>query len=132
MRFDQAQVGRNDVANTQVHEIAGNDLGDVDLGGLAITIDERQVTDLRVERLDRLLGAVLVHEAQPDAHQHDPADDQSLSAIPHNRRDHGRDKQQQQQVATHLSDKNRNGTDAVGKQHVRPVRGQAALRFDAG
>ena len=67
--LEQAQVGRDDVADAQMHDVARHDLGDVDLGRLPVAIDEGEVADLRVQRLDGLLRAVLVEEAQADAHR---------------------------------------------------------------
>ena len=71
MSFHQAQVGWNHIADTQVHDVAGDDVGHVDLDRLPVAIDEGEMANLRVQRLDRLLGAVLVQKAQPDAHHHD-------------------------------------------------------------
>jgi hypothetical protein len=45
-----------------MHNITRNDLGDRDLDRLPVAIDEGQVPDLGVQRLDRLLRAVLVEE----------------------------------------------------------------------
>src|SRR5581483_1277996 len=68
VNIDQAQVGRNHVPYAQVHEVTRHDLGHVHLRRLPVTIDDGQVADLRVQRLDRLFRAELVEEAQPDAH----------------------------------------------------------------
>ena len=125
------QVGRHDVADAQVHDVSRNDPGDVDLARLAVALDERQVLDLGMQRLDCLLGAVLVHEAQPDAHRHDPADDQRLGEIAHDRRDDRGDEEQAEEIAPHLADENRQGADTARPQHVRPVLLQAPARLDA-
>ena len=52
------------VADAQMHEVAGNDLADADLRRLPVAIDEGEMADLRVQRLDRLLRAVLVEKAR--------------------------------------------------------------------
>ncbi len=114
-----------------MHEIAGHDLGDADLRRLPVPIDEGDVADLRVQRLDRLLRAVFVEEAQADAHQHDAADDQRLGAITDDGRDDGRHEKQEQQVAAELADENRKRADAVRQQHVRPIDGQTLACLDA-
>jgi hypothetical protein len=75
-----------------VEDVAGNEVGDVDLGRAAVAVDGRQVADLRVQRLDRSLRPVLVQEAEPDAHRDDHADDQRLGVVTdegrHDRRHH--------------------------------------------
>ncbi len=111
--LQQAQISRNHVTNAQMHDVAGHDLGDADLRRLAVPIDEGQVANLRVQRLDRPLRAVLVQKAQADTHQHDAADDQCLGSITDDSRDDSRHKQQQEQVATQLPDENRKCADAV-------------------
>jgi len=131
MGLQQAQIGRNHVTDAQMNEIAGHDLGHADLRRLSVPIDKGQMADLRVQRLDGLLRAILVQEAQTDAHQHDAADDQRLGSIADNSRDNSRDKQQQQQVAAQLPDKNRERADAVRQQRVRPIDGQPPARLDA-
>ena len=131
VRRQHPQVGGHDVADAQMHDVARNDLGDVDLGRLAVALDERQVPDLGVQRLDRLLRPVLVHEAQPDAHRHDPADDQRLGEIADDRRHDRRDEQQAEEIAAHLADENRQRAHAARPQDVRPVHLQAPARLDA-
>ena len=90
VRCQQAQVGGHHVADTQVHDVARNDLRHVHLDRQAVALDEREVPDLGVQSLDRLLRPVLVEEAQADAHRHDAADDQRFRAIAHDGRDDGR------------------------------------------
>ena len=95
-------------------------LGDVDLGRLPVAIDERQVPDLGVQRLDRLLRAVLVEEAQADAHRHDPADDQRLRPVADDRRDDSREEQQQQQIAAQLADEHRKALTPCARSTFGP------------
>ena len=62
--------------------------------------DERGVVDLRMQRLDRLLGAELVHEAETDREGHDHADDHGARRIAGEPRDGGgREQQQEQRIA---------------------------------
>ena len=65
-RLEQPHVGRHDVADRQLHDVARYELDDVDALRHAVAHDERGVPDLRVQRLDRLLGSELVHEPEPD------------------------------------------------------------------
>ena len=76
-----------------MHNVARDDLGDRDFGWLPVAIDKGHVPDLGVQRLDRLLRAVLVEEAQADAHRHDAADDQRLCPITNDGRDDSREEQ---------------------------------------
>ena len=103
-----------------------------DLDRLPVALDEREVPDLGVQRLDRLLRPVLVEEAQSDAHRHDPADDQRLRAIAHDGRDDGREQEQAEEIAAHLADEDREGADTTGAQDVRPVQGKTPTRLFAG
>ena len=131
VHLQQAQIGRNDVADPQVHNVTRNDLGNGDLGRLPVAIDKRQVPDLGVQRLDRLLRAVLVEEAQADTHRHDADDDQRLRPVTNDSRDDSREEQQQQQITPQLADEHRKSADAVREQHVRPINGQTPARLDA-
>ena len=95
MRLDQSQIGRNHIPDPQMHDITRDELRDGDPGRSALAIDNGQMLDLGMQLLDRLLGAVLVEEAQTDAHHHDRADDQRLRQLADRGRDDGRDEQQQ-------------------------------------
>ena len=131
VHLDQPQIGRHDVADPQMHDISRDELRDVELGRRTVAIDGGQMLDLGMQLLDRLLRAVLVEEAQADAHRHDRADDQRLRPVADHRRDDGRDEQQQQQVAAQLAGEHRPGADAVRGQDVRPVDPQAPARLGA-
>ena len=65
--LQQPQVGRHDVADGEPHDVAGHQLGDVDRWRLAVAHGQGGVAQLRVQRLDRPLGAVLVEEPESDA-----------------------------------------------------------------
>ena len=131
VHLEQPQIGRNHIADPQMHDITRNQLCHGDLGRSAVAVDRGKMLDLGMQLLDRLLRAVLVEEAQTDAHRHDRADDQRLRQVADHRRDHRRDEQQQEQVAAQLTDEHRPGTDPVRGQHVRPVDPQTPARLGA-
>ena len=131
VHLEQPQIGGNHIPDPQMHDITRNELCHGDLGRSAVAIDRGKMLDLGMQLLDRLLRAVLVEEAQTDAHRHDRADDQRLRPVADHRRDDRRDEQQQQQVAAQLADEHRPGTDSVRGQNVRPVDAQAPARLAA-
>ena len=53
--MQQADVRRHDITDGQSHDIAGNELGDVDSRGLPVTHRQRGMTQLGMQRLDRQL-----------------------------------------------------------------------------
>jgi hypothetical protein len=65
--LDQAHVGRNKVAESQTHNIARHDIGNVETLLLAVAPDHRLVVDVAMQRGDRELGPVLVEEPEADA-----------------------------------------------------------------
>jgi len=99
VRLEQPQVGRDDVADPQVDDVAGHEISDAHLHRLAVALDEGQVADLGMQGLDSPLRAVLVQEAKADAHRDDRGDDSGLDPVADDCRDHGRDQQQKQEVA---------------------------------
>ena len=129
VHLEQPQIGGNHIPDPQMHDITRDELRHSDLGRSAVAIDRGKMLDLGMQLLDRLLRAVLVEEAQTDAHRHDRADDQRLRQVADHRRDHRRDEQQQEQVAAQLTGEHRPGTDPVRGQHVRPVDPQAPTRL---
>jgi hypothetical protein len=81
IRLGQPQVGRHDVTHPQANHVPGHQSHDVDLLRPPVALDERRAADLGVQRLDRLLGAVLVDEAEPDAQTDDREDDRSVRLL---------------------------------------------------
>ena len=64
---EQADVGRDDVADARgARRRRARASTTSTRCGRAVADDERGLADLRVQRLDRLLGSVLVDEAEPD------------------------------------------------------------------
>src|SRR4029453_4922081 len=79
--LEQPQVGRDGVAPAEPGHVAGNELGRVGLMETSVALDEAPPPDLRVQLLDRLLGAVLVEEAEPDAEGDDNEGDRRLDPV---------------------------------------------------
>ena len=131
VHLEQPQIGGNHIPDPQMHDITRDELCHSDLGRSAVAVDRGKMLDLGMQLLDRLLRAVLVEEAQTDAHRHDRADDQRLRQVADHGRDDRRDEQQQQQVAAQLTGEHRPGTDPVRGQDVRPVDPQAPARLGA-
>ena len=128
---EQADVGRDDVADREVHDVAGHQRGHVDALGCAVPHHERGVADLRVQRLDRLLGPELVHEAEADRERHDHADDHRVGGIAREPRDRGRGEEQQEQRVAELAREHRERPGAVAAQRVGAERAQALLGLGA-
>ena len=64
--FEQPQIGRDDVAQAELHDIARDEVGDVHCRRLPIADGDRFVVDLVVQRLGGFLGPVFVGETEPD------------------------------------------------------------------
>ena len=79
--LEQANVGGNDVADRQLQRSPGTSAVTSTRCGTPSRIDQRGVPDLRVQRLDRLLGPELVHEAEADRQRDDHADDDGVARI---------------------------------------------------
>jgi hypothetical protein len=97
-----------------------------------VAIDSRQMADLRVQPLDRLLRAEFVQEAQAETLRDDHTNDQRLSPIPDDRRNDRRRHQQQQQIAAQLAHEHRHRADAVRAKHIRPVDNEPPGGLDTG
>ncbi len=81
LRLQQPQVGGDDVADLDPDDIARHQLGHVDPFGLPVAQGKGRVPQLRMERLDRALGAVLIEEAEPDAQAADQKDDERIEPL---------------------------------------------------
>ena len=119
IRREQPQVRGHDVSHPEAHDVAGHERDDVDLLRLPVALDEGGAADLRVERLDRLLGAVLVDEAEPDAQGDDRQDDPGRRRLADRRRDHRRRYEEHEQEAAELASKHAPGAGPVTAQDVR-------------
>ena len=79
--LEQPNVGRDDVAEPQLDDVAGHQRGDVHRRRPPVTDHHCLVVDLRVQRLGGLLGPVLIDEPEPDRQGHDHADDHRVAAL---------------------------------------------------
>ena len=116
--FQQPNVGRDDVAQFQLHDVAGHERDDVHGDGLAVAHHDRLMSDLGVQRLGRLLRPVLVDEPEPDRHGDDPPDDHGIAALTDEvGGDRGRD-QQAQERGTQLVPEHRQHPGPVGRDRI--------------
>ena len=67
--LDQSHVGGYGFAQRQPDDVAGDQIGDVDLDEVPVAAHHRGVAHPRMQRRGRPFGAVLVDEAQADAGQ---------------------------------------------------------------
>lgn len=81
LRLQQPQIGGHHVADLDPDDIAGHQLGHVDALDFPVAHDKRRVPQLRMQRLDCSLGAVLIEEPEPYAQGADQEDDQSVEAL---------------------------------------------------
>jgi hypothetical protein len=77
----QPQVGRHDVTQPQLHDVAGHQRRDVDLQGAAASHDQGAMADLGVQCFGRLLRAVLVGEPKPHGQRQDGEDHPGGAAL---------------------------------------------------
>ena len=129
VRLQQPQVGGDDVSHTQSNEIARHELDDVDLLRLPIALDQGGAVDLGVKRLDRPLGAELVHKAEPYAQADDRQDDSGIRRLAHRSRDSRRRDEQNQQEAAELPCQHAPEADTVAAQDIGAELGQRASRL---
>ena len=85
-----------------------------------------------MKRLDRLLGAILVDETEPDRESDDRQDDGGLGAVADDCREHRRADEEKQQVALELAQEHLERARTVAAQDIRPVQGEPSRRFVAG
>jgi hypothetical protein len=82
-----------------------------------------------VQLLDRLLGPILVEEAEPDRQAHDDEDDGGVCPLPDHHRDDGRPGQQDEERVPELPQEHLKGSGAVTEDRVRSDCGETERRF---
>ena len=92
-RLDQPDVGRYEVARRQPHDITDDELASSQLDPFAIAPDRRRRGDLRLELLDRALGAKRLPEVDGGTQRDDATDDRRIHDLAEERRGHARDEQ---------------------------------------
>ena len=85
--LQEPDVGGDQVADAHRQHVAGDKVTDVDALLLAIPLHHRLMLDVGVQGRDGALGAVLVHEAQPDTQQDDRRDDRRVGGVAGGARD---------------------------------------------
>ena len=81
MHLEQPQIRRNHITDPQMHDIARDKLRNGDLGRSAVAINNGKMLDLGMQLLDRLLGPILVDEAEPDRQADDGKDDAGIGPL---------------------------------------------------
>jgi hypothetical protein len=87
--LDQAEVGGDGVARLEVDEVADDEGLGADTAAAAVAEHVGLGDDHRVEGSDRLLGAVLLEEADHSVDEDDGADDQGVDVVAEERGDDG-------------------------------------------
>ena len=88
--LDEPAVGRDSVARLEQHDVAGDELFGADSVSIAVAHDGRSRCRELLERLEGLLGAVLLHEAEHAVEQQDREDRDRFEHLALDRRDdHG-------------------------------------------
>jgi hypothetical protein len=78
-----------------------------------------------VQLLDRLLGPILVDEAEPDRQADDRKDDAGIGPLTDNDRDDRRPRQQDEERVPELPPEHLKGSSPVTEDRVRPDCGEA-------
>ncbi len=92
-RLREADVGRDDVAGLQPEDVARHHLGRGHEQRASPAHDPRHGAGHPLEGLDRLLGAVLLDEADDPVEDDDRQDHDGVLGVAQDRGDHGRDQQ---------------------------------------
>ncbi len=121
VRLEQPHVGGDEFPDVQFDDVAGYELAHVELLPRTVAPHDHFVADIRVERRNRLLRPVLVHEPEPDAQRDDRGDDATVGAVAGRRRHRGRREEEDEQRVTQLPHQHPERGDPPGGEHVRPV-----------
>ena len=127
-RLQDAHIGGHDVTEAKTDDIAGHELGDVDLLHVPVALHKSRAPDLRMERLDGLLGAILVDKAEHDADTEDSDDNARLGGVSdHGGDDRGRQEKRQQEAAQlpaeHVPDADAVTAESVGTDRLQAPSG---------
>ncbi len=102
MGEQHARIGRHAVAGFEQHDVAGHQFAGVDLPDRTIPAHARAGRQHVLERRQRVLGAVLLDEAERGVEQDDDEDDDGVADIADDAREHRRAEQDQDQQALEL------------------------------
>ena len=122
---EHARVGRTAIAGGEQDHVAGHQVARRDAGLLAVAQDGGVGRGHALQGLDRLLGAVLLDEAEHHREEHDDRDGDRLDLVAEEGRQDGGADQDQDQGVLELPDQERQGGDALGRlELVGPVLGE--------
>ena len=96
---EQPEIGGDDGTGVEDHDVAGNDLGDLDLLFLPLTQDQGTRLHPPAERLHRLAGAAIEDVGESDAQDHHGADDRGGLELADDARHNGDDQELNDQRA---------------------------------
>ena len=108
----------HDIAEAEVHDIPRHQPGHVHRGRMSISDRNRQVTDLRMQRLGRLLSSVLIEETKADGEHQDHADDDRATVLTDERRSKRCNDKKSQERRAHLVPEHQKGARAVRRDRV--------------
>jgi hypothetical protein len=129
-RLQEAQIGGDDVAGLQQHEVARNDGLALDLDPLAAPQHGRAGRHHPHQRGDRLLRTVLLQESDGRVQDQDEADDDGILPVRDRERDRHRRQQDVDERTLELVEQDRQGLRPFGRsQAVRTEAGEAPVRL---
>jgi hypothetical protein len=108
IRLEQAEIGRDHVADAERHDVPGHDRGDVHSAGPAIAEDQRLVPDACVQHGDRALRPKLVGESENHGERDDREDDRGVDRLTRQERNDRRRGEKDEQRVIELSRENEN------------------------
>ena len=118
--LQQAEVGRNEVADAERHHVAGHEVRHRDPARPSVPANLGLLSDLGAERGHRHLRPVLVEEAQSDAEGDDHGDDHRVRAAAGQPRHQRRPEQEDQDRVADLAEEDSGGAHPVRAERVRP------------
>ena len=122
-RLDEAQVGRDDVAGVEPDDVTGHELRRRDDRRLAAADDPGRRARHPLERVHRLLGPVLLDEADDPVEDDDGEDDDRVLQVADRRRDDRRpDEDEDHRVRELLGQEAPGRLQRPGAELVRAVR----------
>jgi hypothetical protein len=133
LHLGQAQIRRDHAALLQLHHVAGNQRGAVDLARLAAADHQRAGGDHGGERLHRRLGPIFLQEAHGAVGQQHRGDDDGVGVAGDGQGHHQRAEQDVDQRAGELVQEHLPGADLLAlADAVGAVLGEALLGIGVG
>jgi hypothetical protein len=131
--LDHARIGRDAVARLQHEHVARHQLPRSDLALLAVAQHRDHRREHVLQRVEGLLRAVLLHEAQDRAEEHDHQDDDRVHVLAHEgRQDRGDDEDRDQDVLELVEEDVPGGGPLLLRELVGSVLLEAPQRLGGG